>query len=99
MRAIPRGSCRTRLGERDAFMREQPALALDAASVARERAVRADHAVTRNHDADGVRAVRQADRPYRLGSPDMACEITVRTRLPARYLQEPAPDRALEFRA
>ncbi len=49
---------------------QEPALAVEAAGVARERPTRADHAVARHHDADGVTAVRHTHRPRRAGPAD-----------------------------
>src|ERR1035437_9494227 len=45
-----------------AFVREQPAFAREAAAVAGERTVRADHAVTGHDDGNRVLAVRKAHR-------------------------------------
>src|SRR5258708_4974500 len=45
---------------------EQPLLARKAAPIAGERPVRADHAVTRHDDADGIAPVREAHGSRRL---------------------------------
>ena len=46
-------------------MRQQPRLAVQAAAVAGERAARADNAMARDHDGDGVGAVGAPDRTDR----------------------------------
>lgn len=50
-------------------MVEQPSLARKAAAIASERAVRADDAMTRHNNGDGIRPVGS---PYRAGSSDVA---------------------------
>src|SRR5687768_12028572 len=49
----------------DTFVLEQPALALEPATVAGQRAVRSDETMARNHEADRIRAVREAHRADR----------------------------------
>ena len=60
------------------FVREQPALARDAAAVAGELSVRADDAVARHDDRDGIRAVRGRDGADGGRPADRARELRVR---------------------
>src|SRR5260370_7128222 len=64
-------SSRGRLGgcARGAFMREQPALALDATTIAGQGAAGADDAVAGHDDADGLGALGPAHRPPPLCPP------------------------------
>src|SRR3954466_7891390 len=75
---------------------EQPALALDAAAVADQLAVGANHPVAGDHDADRVRAIGQADRAHRRWAADRARDVTVGSAFSARDPAQRAPDRALE---
>src|SRR6185312_9497110 len=44
-----------------AFVFDKPLLALESASIARERSIRTDHAMARYHDRNPIGSVRQAD--------------------------------------
>src|SRR5690242_19875320 len=74
-----------------AFMRQEPTLAFDAAAIAGERAVGADHAMAGHDDADGVGAVGKADGPDRLGPADAPRQLAVGERAAARDLAQRAP--------
>src|SRR5207247_2645158 len=82
-----------------ALVREQPALALDSAAVAGKRPVGADHAVARDDDTDGVRAVGGAHGAHGGGCADAPRERLVRDRLPRRDRPQRGPHPALERRA
>ena len=56
---------------------EEPALAVKAATVAGERTVGADDAMAGDDDADGIRAVRETDRPDCFWAADTPCEFAV----------------------
>ena len=49
------------------FVVQQPGLLVHAAAVASQRAVRTDHPVARNHNADRIVVIRSADSPNRFG--------------------------------
>ena len=78
-------------------MLEQRALGVEAAGVARERAVGADHAVAGDDDRDLVAAVGAADRAG--DAADLARELAVGARLAVRDLAQLGPDVELERRA
>ena len=63
---------------------EQPPFGLDAAAVAGQRSVRADHPVARHDDRDRVAAVGQPDRPRRRRVPDGRGGLAVAGRLAVR---------------
>ena len=69
------------------------------AAVARQRAVGADHAVTRNDDRDRIRSVGGADRADRVRSRDAARELGVADRRAVSDPLQLAPARQLELRA
>ena len=78
---------------------EQEALRSKTAAVAGERAVRADHAVARDQDRDGVCAVRRAGGADRRRAPDAPGELRVRDRLAVADALQLVPDALLERRA
>ena len=49
------------------FVFQQPSLLVHAAAVAGQRAVRTDHPVARNHNADRIVVIRSADSPNSFG--------------------------------
>lgn len=59
------------------FVLEQPALALQAASISAEAAVGADDPVTGHDDRDGIRAIRRSHRPDCPGGTDLTCDLRV----------------------
>ena len=67
--------------EHRAFEREQEPLVVDAAAVAGEAVVAADHTVTRHDDRDRVAAVRLTDGAHRVRSADRARDLAVARRL------------------
>src|SRR4051812_24965621 len=73
---------------------EQCALGRQAAGVARQRPVGADHAMAGRDDRDRVAAIGAADRPR--DAAQHARELAVRDRLALRDLAQPRPDGALE---
>src|SRR6185437_858025 len=82
-----------------ALMRQEPALALDAAAIAGERAAGADDTMTGYDDADGIGAIGEADGADRLGAADAPRQLAVGQRGAARDLAQRAPYQALERRA
>src|SRR4051794_38301764 len=76
---------------------QQRALGVQAAGVAGERAVRADHAVAGVDDRDRVAAVGAADRAR--DAAQLARELAVGGGLAMRDLAQPRPDGALELGA
>ena len=62
---------------RDAFVRQQPALAVQAPAVARERPIRADHPVTGHDDGDGIAVVGETHRARRARIADPPRELAV----------------------
>src|SRR5689334_14497718 len=81
------------------LVREQRALERQSAAIAREAAVGADHAMTRNDQRDRVRAVRRthAARGRRLA--DRARDLAVAARLAVRNREQRLPHGLLELRA
>src|SRR5579872_542301 len=79
-----------------AFVLEQPALALEAAAVAGERAGRADQPVTRNDDGDRVVAVGVPHRPRRARTAEVRSELAVGAGLAVGDVGEGVVDAALE---
>src|SRR3954447_17477749 len=73
---------------------EQGALGVQAAGIAGQGAVRADHAVTWGDDRDRVAAVGAADRAG--NARELAGELAVGDRLAVRDLAQARPDGALE---
>src|SRR3954447_1148457 len=73
---------------------EQCALGRQAAGVARQRPVGADHAMARRDDRDRVAAVGAADRSRHAAQ--LPRELAVGDRLAVRDLAQPRPDGALE---
>src|SRR3954470_24373243 len=82
-----------------AFEIEQRALHLEAARVAGERAVRADHPVARHYHRHGVAPVRAADRAGRARTADPARDLGIRGGLAVRDRPHLVPHAALERRA
>src|SRR5690349_21493231 len=78
---------------------EQPALARQAAAVAGQRAVRADHAMARHDDADRVAAVRQADGARTVRAADALGQLAVALGRAIRNVEQRAPHALLEFGA
>jgi hypothetical protein len=79
-------------------VREQPALALDTASIAGEAAVRADDAMARHDDADRIVSVREPDGARRIRRTDAPRQFAVRRRAAELDFAQRAPDGALEVR-
>jgi len=73
---------------------DQEALGLESAAVAGQRPVRADHAVARDDDRDGVRAICSAGGADRGGPADAGGELGVRDRLAVPDALQLGPDRA-----
>src|ERR1700730_14270369 len=96
-------SCTSRtsrpVAESRALVVEQPSFALDAAAVAGERAIGADHAMTRHHHADGIGPVGKADGPNGFVISGLRRERAVAKGLPRRDPGERGPYGALERRA
>src|SRR6185295_6962681 len=82
-----------------AFELEQAALHLEAARVAGERAVRADHPMAGDDDADRVVVIGEADRARGRGARQAARDLAVGAGGAERDPQELAPDGTLELRA
>jgi hypothetical protein len=61
------------------------------ATVTCELAVRADHAMARNDDWNGIRSIGQANCAAGIRVTDALCELTVRNRLPIRNETEFSP--------
>src|SRR5205823_3143953 len=80
-------------------MSQQPALALDAAAIAGQRAVAADDAVAGDDDADGIVAIGMADGAHGRLAPDALGERAIGKRPAAGDLAQGLPDLALEGRA
>ena len=59
------------------FVVQQPGLLVHAAAVAGQRAVRTDHPVARNHNADGVVVIRSADSSNSFRIADTFCLFAV----------------------
>src|ERR1700674_4923890 len=78
------------------LQRQQCLLVTQAAAVAGELAVAADHAMTRDDDCDWVRAVGQPDRARRFRIPNAAGELAIGDRLAVRDTLQSPPDRELE---
>jgi len=78
------------------FVLQQPGLALEAAAVASEGAVRADDTMAGDDDADGVLAVGEADAAYGGGVADSGGELGVSDGRAGGDLLEGGPDLALE---
>src|SRR5436190_18021589 len=79
---------------------EQGLLAFDAAGVAGERAVGADHAVARDDDRDGVRAVGEPDRTGGgVGLAETSGDLAVRRGVAVADLGQLVPDRLLPHAA
>jgi hypothetical protein len=78
------------------FVVQQPALALNAAAVAGEGAVRTNDPVTRNDDCDRIRSVGESDGADCRGAADALGEFTVRSRRTAGNLAQSPPDFALK---
>jgi hypothetical protein len=84
--------------ELEAFVREQPALAREAAAIAGERMVGANHPVARHDDGDRIRANGKADRAHRRGAADGRRENGIARRRTGRDAAQGGPDRVLERR-
>src|SRR5262245_57888955 len=62
----------------DAFVAEQPPLAVESAAVARQRPVGADDAMAGHDDGDRIRAVRRPDGPHRRGLSNPLRQLGIR---------------------
>ena len=80
-------------------MLQQPTLAVEPAAVARQAAVRADHAVARHDDRDRVAAVGGADRAGAVRPPDLPGDLAIAARLAVRDREQRLPDVLLEVGA
>src|ERR1700680_5041910 len=74
-----------------ALVREQPALAVDAAAIAGQGAVGTDDAVAGYDDADRVGAVGEADGPHRPRPADAPRELAIGNRRAAGDVAQRAP--------
>src|SRR5438067_3325299 len=91
---LPRDATDSR--EQRAFVTQEPFLAPQTAAVAAQRPVGGDHAVTRNHQRNGVVAVRRSHRSRRARASDPLREGAVGSRPPRRDGAQRRPDLALE---
>src|SRR5687767_14409816 len=82
-----------------AFVVEEPLLSVETAAVTRQRAGRADHAVARDDNGQGVGAVGESDGTGAVVKSERYRDLAVRPRLSRRDSQELLPDPALEVRA
>src|SRR5690606_29619768 len=108
-RAAPAGAARSRSRGRDRreqvgtrvlrLEREQGALALEPAGIAREAAVGAHDPVARHDDADRILAGGGADGARARAAARAARELAVADGLAVAHAGDRAPDRALERRA
>lgn len=80
----------------DSFVLKEPALAMQASSVASKRAIGADDAMAGDDDADGVGAIGQAHGADGGGLADPAGQLGVADGGAARNTAEDAPDRFLK---
>src|SRR5580704_11221292 len=78
---------------------EQPLFAFEAAAVAGERTVSADHAMAGHDDADGIRTVGEADGANSFRPANLFGELAVGDRRAAGNCAERAPDFLLEVGA
>src|SRR5690349_16466554 len=78
---------------------EQLALAVEAARIAAERAIAADHAVARDQHRDMIVAIRGPDRTHGFGLADCGGDLGVAARLAEWDFPQLAPDLLLEGRA
>src|SRR4051812_20659954 len=86
-------------GQQAGLQVKQEPLALEAAAVARQASVSADHAVTRHYDGDRIEPIGEADRPGGRRRADPAGDLAI-ARGPARgNLAKRVPDAQLERRA
>src|SRR5688572_7818415 len=83
----------------DTFVLEQPALALEPAAVTGQRAVGSDEAMAGNHQADWIRAVREAHRADRQRTLQPVRHAPVAERRSRGNCAQRAPHVALERRA
>ena len=79
-------------------MGQQPAFAFEPATVAGQRPVGADDAMTGHDHADGVGAVGEPDGPHGAGAPDARREAGVAQRCTGRNRAQRSPHLALERR-
>src|SRR3954452_3031808 len=77
-------------------MLEQPALAVETAAIAGERAIGPDQAVTGNDDTDGIGSVGVADRAHRFGDAEFCRQRAVAHRGAGRDGRQRGPDALLE---
>ena len=80
-------------------MAQKPALALDAATIARERAVSSDYTMAGYNHSNWIGAIRQAHRPYRARMADSLSETCVRNCCAKLDLSQCMPHFALKIRA
>src|SRR5262245_9394602 len=66
-----------RISQNLPLMIEQPALAIEPAAVAGQRAVGADHAMAGNDNGNRISPIGGADRPAGLGLPDAARQVGI----------------------
>ena len=79
-------------------MREEPALAVEAAAEPGQGAVRADHPVAGHHDGDRVAAIGKPHRPAGAGLPEPRRESAIARGGPHRNPAQLGPDPLLERR-
>jgi len=79
-------------------VREQPALALDAAAVAGETAVGADDAMARHDDPDRVVTVRESNRARCVRRTDATRQFAIRRGGAELHIEQRAPHGALKVR-
>src|SRR4051794_38749326 len=80
-------------------MLQQPSFALEAAAVAGQRTVGPDEAMTWNHDADRVGAIREADRTHCQRTLQAQRQAPIAQRRAHGDLAQGAPHVALKGRA
>src|ERR1041385_2191038 len=79
-------------------MVKQPFLVCQATAITRERAVRADDAMTGHDDGDGIRSVGSADSTTRSGATYSRSEPPVTDRGAGRNCSQFAPNLTLKWR-
>src|SRR5207244_2095435 len=82
--------------ERSAFVIEQPSFAFYAAAIAGERAVRADHPMTRHDDANRIGPIGQTNRSNGSRTSKLRRQRTIGQGLAGRDRGESGPYAALE---
>src|SRR4051794_25745604 len=79
------------------FVLQQPLLTWQSSTIASQRAVSSDHAMTRHDDADGVAPICQADRTHCVRIADPQRDVFIRSSLTIRNLQQGLPNTLLKY--